>query len=156
MFFLLFVLWIIFNGRITVEIIIFGLLICGIIFAFMCRYMEHSLAKEILFMKKIPLALVYAWVLIKEIVKANVDVLKLITSFKVEAEPILVRFKTTLKTKTAKVILANSITLTPGTITVSLEKDEFLVHCMDKDFSKGLENSIFVQLLEELERDGES
>lgn len=51
----------------------------------------------------------------------------------------------------AKVILANSITLTPGTITVSVEGDVFCVHCLDKELAEGIENSVFVQLLERME-----
>ena len=48
-------------------------------------------------------------------------------------------------------MLANSITLTPGTITVSVEGDKFLVHCLDKELAAGLEDSVFVELLEEME-----
>ena len=69
-----------------------------------------------------------------------------------DLEPVLVRFKTDLKTKEAKVVLANSITLTPGTITVMLEDDEFVVHCLDKELAEGMNHSIFVELLGKLER----
>ena len=58
---------------------------------------------------------------------------------------------TDLKSETAKVMLANSITLTPGTITVSLEDDTLLVHCLDKTLSEGMEDSEFVKMLEKLE-----
>ena len=67
-------------------------------------------------------------------------------------EPALVRFKTDLKTKQARVVLANSITLTPGTITVTLEEDEYVVHCLDKELAEGMNHSKFVELLEKLER----
>ena len=68
-------------------------------------------------------------------------------------EPVLVRVYTDLKTETARVILANSITLTPGTITVSLAGNELLVHCLDKSLSQGMEDSVFVQLLKKMEED---
>ena len=48
-------------------------------------------------------------------------------------------------------LLANSITLTPGTITVSVEDDRFCVHCLDKELAEGMEDSVFVKLLEEME-----
>ena len=67
------------------------------------------------------------------------------------AEPVVVKFQSDLKTDMANVLLANSITLTPGTITVSLNKNEFVIHCLDKDFSKGLKDSIFVKMLHQLE-----
>jgi multicomponent Na+:H+ antiporter subunit E len=50
----------------------------------------------------------------------------------------LVRFKTKLPTLASKVILANSITLTPGTITVQLEGDQFLVHALMDVSSTGI------------------
>ena len=48
-------------------------------------------------------------------------------------------------------ILANSITLTPGTITVSLEGNDFYVHCLDKEFAEGIDSSAFVELLQKME-----
>ena len=82
--------------------------------------------------------------------------MQLILSPKMEVEPKLVRFRTDLKTDLARVILANSITLTPGTITVTLEGDEYLVHCLDKSMAEGMDDSIFVRLLHQLEeKEGE-
>ena len=92
------------------------------------------------------------FVLVREIVKANYAVMKLILSSRYEIEPVIVKFKTDLKTTPARILLANSITLTPGTITVSLEGDEYVVHCLDKELAKGINSSIFVTLLSRLER----
>jgi multicomponent Na+:H+ antiporter subunit E len=75
----------------------------------------------------------------------------LILSSKVEVEPKIVYFKTNLKKEVSKVVLANSITLTPGTITVTLEEDEYCVHCLDKELAEGIDSSIFVSLLTKLE-----
>ena len=103
----------------------------------------------------LPLLFKYVAVLIWEIGKANLATIKLIISSRYIIEPVIVHFQTDLKTKAARVILANSITLTPGTITVSLEEDKLVVHCLDKDFSEGLNNSIFVRLLHKMEEMGE-
>ena len=103
-------------------------------------------------MRRLPRILQYICVLVWEIVKANFAVIKLITSSRYELEPVLVRFRIDLKTKQARVVLANSITLTPGTITVSLEEDEYVVHCLDKELAVGMNHSRFVELLEKLER----
>ena len=64
------------------------------------------------------------------------------------------KIHTNLKSEVARVMLANSITLTPGTITVSLRGQELLVHCLDKSLAEGMENSEFVKLLEALEGEG--
>ena len=70
---------------------------------------------------------------------------------KYEIQPKLVRFKTDLKQELSKVVLANSITMTPGTITVSLTEDEYVVHCLDEELAEGMEDSVFVQKLHKME-----
>ena len=149
---LFFFVWIVFNGRITTEIVIIGALTALAVFAFFCKFMDYSLKKEVLFYKKTLFFLEYLYLLIKEIVKANLAVTHMILTQKEVMEPVIVTFKTTLQTETAKVMLANSITLTPGTITVSLEEDEFVVHCLDKSLAEGIDNSCFVEMLERMER----
>jgi len=120
-------------------------------YAFVCKFMDYSPKRDWIVFKKTGYILQYIGILIVEIVKANMSVVKLILSSKYEPEPVIIRFKTDLKTKTAKVVLANSITLTPGTITASLEEDEFIVHCLDKAFAEGMDSSIFVKLLKRME-----
>ena len=78
----------------------------------------------------------------------------MILSRKEIVEPVIVHVHTNLKTVTARVILANSITLTPGTITVSMTDDNLLVHCLDKSLAEGMEDSAFVKLLEKMEKEG--
>lgn len=151
MFLLFFAVWLILNGRVTVEICIIGAFLSVALFYFICRFMEYSVRKELLLFKLIPLFLRYSWVLVEEIVKANVCVLKLILSPELQPEPAFVYFDTEFKTGLARMLLANSITLTPGTITVSVEENRFCVHCLDKDFAEGLEKSVFVDLLKQME-----
>ena len=150
-FLLFFAVWMILNGKVTAEICIFGVLISAALFYFMCRYMEYSLKKELLLFRLITLFIRYFGVLVKEIVKANVCVLKIILSPELQPEPAFVYFDTDFKTGLARVLLANSITLTPGTITVSVEDDRFCVHCLDKELAEGMETSVFVKLLKEME-----
>lgn len=64
----------------------------------------------------------YLFVLIIEVIKANLDVAKIVLSPKIDVDPVVVNFKTKLKSDLGRVILANSITLTPGTITMVMEK----------------------------------
>ena len=152
---LFFSAWVIFNGRLTLEIALFGAAIAAAMFAFICKFMGYSLQKERQFYKKIPVFCQYVYHLIKEIISANFAVCHMILTRKEEIEPVLVLVHTNLKTETARVILANSITLTPGTITVSLADQELLVHCLDKSLAEGMEDSEFVKLLEALEEEAE-
>ena len=145
-------IWVIFNGQLTFEIAAFGLVIAGLMYAFICKFMGYSPRMDLILFKKSWLILHYCFVLVIEIIKANGAVFKMVYSSKYQLEPAVVHFKTDLKSKFAKVLLANSITLTPGTITVSLEDDEYTVHCLDKELAQGIDSSIFVQLLEGIER----
>ena len=148
---LFFLVWVIFNGRLTMEIALFGIAVAGAVFAFVCRFMEYSLKKELRFYRLMPAFVQYLYYLIKEIVFSNITVSRMILTRKEEMEPVIVHVRTRLKSETARVILANSITLTPGTITVSLTDDKLLVHCLDKSLSEGMEDSVFVRLLQKME-----
>ena len=146
-----FLLWVIFNGNFTLEICIFGIIISVVLFAFTSKFMDHSLRKEILFYKKTVLFIRYILLLIKEIMKANLGVVHMILSQREEVQPLLVTFHSDLKTATGKAFLANAITLTPGTITVSLEGDQYTVHCLDESLAEGMNDSEFVAHIKKLE-----
>ena len=150
---LFFLVWVIFNGRLTLEIVVFGIVVACAMFAFVCRFMDYSLQKEFRFYKKIPAFAQYLYCLVKEIIAANLTVCRMILTRKERMEPVIVRVHADLKTEAARVVLANSITLTPGTITVSLSGQELLVHCLDKSLSEGMEDSVFVKLLQKIEED---
>lgn len=152
MYILYLALWIIFNGKFTLEIFLLGLAIAAAIFWFTCKFADYSLQAELKLYKKIFLFIPYIFLLIKEIIKANLGVVHLILSQEEEIQPVLVTFTSFLKTPTAKAFLANAITLTPGTITVSLEDSEFVVHCLDENLVDGVQGSDFEERLEELEK----
>jgi multicomponent Na+:H+ antiporter subunit E len=149
-------LWIVFNGQFTLEILLFGVAVAAAIFWFICKFMDYSVEKEKRFYKMLGKLLTYAVTLVWEIVKANFATIHMILTYREENEPVLVRFKTRLKTDTARAYLANSITLTPGTITVTLTGDEYLVHALDADFALGMDESVFVDKLTALEQMAEA
>ncbi|MBR2045185.1 MAG: Na+/H+ antiporter subunit E [Agathobacter sp.] len=153
MYVLFFLAWIVFNGNITLEIVIFGIVIATAMFAFMCKFMDYSVKKEINVYKKSIWFLAYVVLLIREIVKANLAIIPRILTVEEEMEPIIVKFKTSLKSDFTRMLLANSITLTPGTITVSLEEDEYTIHCLDTSLAEGLENSDFEKALMKLDEE---
>lgn len=151
MFILFFIIWIIFNGQLTLEIALFGIAISTIMYWFVCKFFGYSIKREVLNIKLFGYVIKYFAVLVWEIIKANVQVVKMIGTSRYELEPALVTFHTNLKTESARVLLANSITLTPGTITVSLDEDEYMVHCLDKSLGIGIDESVFVEMLTKME-----
>jgi multicomponent Na+:H+ antiporter subunit E len=84
--------------------------------------------------------LYWLW-LLKEIAKSAWLVSKLIIDPRLPISPTLVRFKPLQRTDVGLVIHANSITLTPGTIAIEAEADEFLVHGITRDSAQGVIDS---------------
>lgn len=152
MYFLYFLLWVIFNGSFTVEIAVFGLMISAVLFAFTCKFMDYSVAQEKANIRNAFQVIAYIFLLIREILVANTAVIRLILTQREEIVPELVTFHSQLKTPSAKAFLANAITLTPGTITVTLEGDRYVVHCLDESMAEGIENLEFQKRLAVLER----
>jgi len=86
-------------------------------------------------------AIIY-WVwLFKEIIKSAWDVSKIILHPKLPISPTLVRFKPSQISEVGLVLHANSITLTPGTITIEAHVKEFLVHGLTRGSAQGVINS---------------
>ena len=141
----LFALWIIFNGRLTPEVAVIGLIVSAAIFFFMCRFMDYSIRKEIALYRLIPWGLKYFLILLTEIVKANFATASFVLNPKIEVEPKIITFKPDLHYGFLKVVLANSITLTPGTVTVNIEDGEYTVHCLDPDLATDIGESVFVR-----------
>ena len=80
------------------------------------------------FIKFIP----YGFWLIIQILKSNIDVCRRILNPKLPINPQLVKVKSTQTSNLAKVIYANSITLTPGTISIDLDGSEIEVHSLSE------------------------
>ncbi len=154
---LLFLLWIVLNGRFSadagmIQVCVVGAAVSAFAYFFAHKALGYTLKAELRWWKKAPVLLAYFFILIKEIIIANFQMMKIVTSKKAEIHPVMIKVKIPLKTNVARVLLANSITLTPGTITAELEDDYFTIHCVDASFAEGIENSSFVKILERLEK----
>ena len=149
---LLILLWIIFNGSITVEIACFGIGITIAMAAALSIFTDYSIKMELKILRKLPLLLVYVFVLLIEIIKANIVCSFFILRGNKNIQPALVSFPSPLKSEKLSTILANSITLTPGTISVSMRTGRFSVHCLDKSMYEGITDSSFVRILKMIEK----
>ena len=154
MFVVFFLLWVVFNGKLNAEIAIFGVALSAVVYLFSCKFLGYSLEKDKKLFQLIPAALKYVWLLICEIVKSNKALIGFVYSKKIEVQPQLVTFTTPLK-GSYKSILADCITVTPGTITVLSEGDKLTVHALDKSLADGIEDTDFQkQLLEMQKKEG--
>lgn len=148
-----FLLWIILCGDLTAEILVFDLAVTCTVYWFTCRFCRWSFAKEKVVMRLLVPGICYVGLLLREIVKANLAMLKILLggALKRQVQPLLINVQVPLKSNIAKMTLANSITLTPGTITVENRGTEFVVHCINPDFSRDVDCSAFVEALERME-----
>ena len=131
-------LWLLF----TFSLDPFSLLLGGI-FSFLISLLTYDLfvEKEERIQKgvlpRFELLIFYIFVLVWEIYVASFNVVYRVITMKIN--PGLVKIKTRLRSKFAQALLANSITLTPGTVTVALDENELLIHWLvveTKDQSK--------------------
>ncbi len=129
-FILAFIVWVLLtwpfvDGKIDIQVIIAGL-IAALIVAIL--FHEILPQEHILFISPIRIfwTLVYIPVFFYYIIKANLDVVYRVLHPKMPIKPGIVKIKTNLKTQSGITALANSITLTPGTLTVDLTDDGFL------------------------------
>ena len=139
----LFLLWLIFNGRVTLEICLFGIVVTGLVYAFCVAVLGYHPRNE--------RYLQYGVTLVWEIVKANVQTMKVILSPKAAYRPAVVRLQVPLEEASSRVLLSNSITLTPGTVTIRQHEEEFLVLCLDKDGGEAIPDWNLVRILKKLE-----
>ena len=86
--------------------------------------------------------LIYHPWLIYQIFVSNFHVAYLVLHPKMPIEPTLVEFDTTLVSERAQVMLAQSISLTPGTVTVDASDGKFLIHCLSRTTRQGIEDGV--------------
>lgn len=140
-FVLLFGIWVIFSGQFDAFHLSLGLL-SSLFIAFISSdllFLNRSKSLGARFVEVVKFPGYFLW-LFWEIVLSNVHILKLaLTPGDIkELDPSLVRIKTDLKTDFGKYVLANSITLTPGTITINVDGDQMLIHAISKHTASGV------------------
>ena len=145
----LFLLWIILNGRITPELAAFGVIIATAVTLFAYRVIGYTPGTDLRVLRNLPIILLYMINLLWQIIFSAATMAGMVFSAE-EPDPVIVEFHSGFKTQLQNVLLANSITLTPGTITLFQEGDHFVIHCLKERFAEGLETSTFVKLLKKI------
>ena len=129
-FLILFAFWLLLSGHYDLFHLSLGL-ICSLLVAFVSHDLLIENISGLKRLKKTWRFVLYVPWLIYQIVVANLHVAYLILNPKA-IDPRIVRFKTRLKSQFSMVTLGNSITLTPGTITMDIIDGEFVVHALSK------------------------
>jgi len=128
----LFIIWLFANGSLEQEIVITGAVISAfiaLVFAAFARvYSVVRWSPKVLLYY-----LIYFVVFFIELVKANLYVMRLVFAPRIDISPGIVEIKTELKSPMGRLALANSITLTPGTLVVDIKQDSIFVHWINVD-----------------------
>jgi multicomponent Na+:H+ antiporter subunit E len=129
-------LWLVFSGKFDALHLGFGVLSVALVMRFtrsMALEKTRADPGRLMGRARWRPALTYPFWLLKEVAVANVQVARIILDPRLPIDPVLMRFDGRLESSLAKVLLANSITLTPGTFTVDLRAGVFLVHALTED-----------------------
>ena len=101
-----FILWLAMNGRVTTETVTLGILVSAALHLFSRRFLSVHPASPTSMLRLLPRVLLYLALLFIEIVKANLQVIRLVLSPVIEVEPCLIRFRTDLGSEAAREALA--------------------------------------------------
>lgn len=139
----LFGFWMALSGRTEIKFVVYG-----IITALVTTHITYPLLlvpnkdgskRYFVFGASIPKFIVYFLWLMWQLVLANIDVLLATTSQELEIDPKVVRFYFKVDNPMASVMLANSITLTPGTVTLNVTDDGlYEIHALTKGAAEGV------------------
>tara|TARA_B100001113_G_scaffold347546_1_gene340103 strand:- start:463 stop:942 length:480 start_codon:yes stop_codon:yes gene_type:complete len=143
-----FLIWLLLSGHYDPLLLSLGLLSCAL-----CLYVTWK--ANFIDNEGLPLHLlvrlpVYTIWLFKEIIKANIDTAKIIILN--NPNPQNFRVKSTQKTEAGRVMYANSITLTPGTVTTQLDEDILEVHALTAEMAEDVKSGQMDKMVTWLER----
>ena len=143
-----FLIWLLLSGHYDPLLLSLGLLSCAL-----CLYVTWK--ANFIDNEGLPLHLlvrlpIYTIWLFKEIIKANIDTAKIIILN--NPNPQNFRVKSTQKTEAGRVMYANSITLTPGTVTTQLDEDVLEVHALTAEMAEDVKSGQMDKMVTWLER----
>ena len=79
------------------------------------------------------------WWLLREVIKSSIDVARIVLTPSLPISPKMIELTTSEPTDVGKVILGNSITLSPGSVTIDVDGARLLVHCLTRESAQALE-----------------
>lgn len=127
---LLFLLWALLSGHNTPLLLTFGLG-SAILVVWLVRRMDRVDGEPMLLIPGPRFFLYLVW-LLGRVVKANIDLAKRLWDPALPVRPVWERLDTRVESPLQKTLYANSITLTPGTLTTDVRDDHFMIHAVDE------------------------
>ena len=125
-----FIFWLAYTSSFATEELLIGIVIAALLSLFTYKSFSQIKSDNNIF-KRITSFITYIPIFIIEIVKANIDVARRVINPNLPINPGIVKINTDLKSDYAKLFLANSITLTPGTLTMDVKDENLYIHWID-------------------------
>jgi len=123
----LLLIWLIANDSLAIGVVVVGVILADILALAFTRF--STVYTDIRWSPRVLLYTVaYLGVFLWELVLANLNVLRLVMSPRINIHPGIVEIRTKLKSPLGRLALANSITLTPGTLVVDIRDDALFIH----------------------------
>lgn len=151
MYILVFLLWLVLNAQVTWEIVFTGLGLVAVIAVLEWVLWGFTPKKEWKVLTLLPLFFAYAGVVIWNVICANMQMMGYILHKGRPLEPTLVEFESGLSHGLCRFLLSESITLTPGTITVRMEEGHLWIHAMSSSMMDGTEEGAVMRILRRME-----
>jgi len=133
---LLFTLWMVLTSNVQIFNIVIGI---GVSFSIALLYTKLFTHKAFEFISPVWF-MVYLYILLKNLILSNLQISKRILSKDMKLSPAIVAVKTNLESDWKKLLLANSITLTPGTLTLDIKDDTLFIHVIEYHEGSNKEN----------------
>jgi len=135
---LLFVLWMILTLNFQIPNILVGM---AVSFSIALLYVKLFTHKEFEFINPVWL-MVYLYILLKNLIISNIQISTMILRSDMKLSPAIIAVKTNLESDWKKLLLANSVTLTPGTLTLDIKDDTLFIHVIAYNENLNKENII--------------
>ncbi|MCK4258297.1 MAG: Na+/H+ antiporter subunit E [Halanaerobiales bacterium] len=148
---ILYIFWILLSWNFDLQHLLLGLVISFLVTSFSENFLLTPDERPLFSITNFYYFLIFLFKLIWEMIKANLKVAYLVLHPKLPISPGMIEFRTRLETDLAKVIYANAITLTPGTLTVEIEDDLFTVHGLTSSDLESFKDHPFERILLKIE-----
>ncbi len=144
--------WMGLSGKTDATHLIFGAVSVTLVSAMSHRHLTANATINLGLARTARTILYLPW-LFWQIFIANIDVMLRVIGVR-PIDPLVIRFRPDLKSDYGTTLLANSITLTPGTVTVEVENGEFIVHALTPAAAEGVLNRAMEERVRKVEGEG--
>lgn len=143
--------WLILSPAVSVQSVVIGIIVSILVVLYSQDVVFSEDEVTLYSFGKLKIFIRYMYTLLVEIFKANIDVAKVVLSPSLPISPSFIKVHVVFNNDFNKVIYANSVTLTPGTLTVDVKGHDYIIHALTDAAAEGMDNSILEQYVKKLE-----